>query len=84
MSCQLFSDFLLLNILIEEKADTKASAMTIKEFPIEDIGIKINTLQKRMKYLRQLGYVELGYMDYNAYTYYITDIGKEALGKTSE
>lgn len=73
------TDLLILSILDKEEIDCIAKAITAKEFPIEDLGIKYNTIQKRLKVLTDLGYVGLGYKDFQANTYYITTQGKKAL-----
>lgn len=73
------TDLLILSILNKEGIDCIAKAITAKELPIEDLGVKLNTIQKRLRVLTSLGYIALGYRDFQANTYFITELGKMTL-----
>lgn len=68
-------NFIVLKIMATEDAISKSSGMTLNEFPLEDLQIKRNTLQKKMQQLQAAGLVEKGYKDMHSYTYYITEKG---------
>lgn len=72
-------DYLILRILVKESAISKSTGMTLKEFPLEDLNIKVNTLQKKMKGLEKQELVKRGYRDSRSYTYYITKKALELL-----
>ena len=72
-------EVLILRILKAEQATSKSAGMTLKEFPLKDLGITLSTLYKRMIILEKKGFVQKGYKDSQAYTYYITEKGLEIL-----
>ncbi|MBQ3584519.1 MAG: hypothetical protein IJA27_07375 [Lachnospiraceae bacterium] len=74
-------NFIILKIMKSEDAVSKSTGMTLNEFPLEDLQIKRNTLQKKMQQLQSAGFVERGYKDMHSYTYYITEVGLNFLGK---
>lgn len=72
-------DLIILSFLYKEGIECMAKAVTAKELPVEDMGVKINTVQKRLKALADIGYVSLGYKDCQSNTYFISGKGKEVL-----
>lgn len=51
-------EVLILRILKAEEAITRSSGMTLKEFPLKDLGITLSTLYKRMTILERKGMVQ--------------------------
>lgn len=72
-------EVLILRILKAEEAITKSSGMTLKEFPLKDLGISLSTLYKKMTILEKKGFVQKGHKDSQAFTYYVTKPGLEIL-----
>lgn len=75
------TELLILRIMKYEKATSKSSGMTLKEFPLEDLGVGASTLHKKLRVLEQKGLIQKGYKDSQAFTYFITQEGLEILGK---
>lgn len=75
------TELLILKILKYEKATSKSSGMTLKEFPLDDLGVGANTLYKRLKVLEQKGLIQKGYKDSQAFTYFVTTDGLSILEK---
>lgn len=74
---------IILNFLKHEEAINKSSAISIYEFPVDDLGVKINTIQKIVRKLAQMKLIEQGYKDGHAFTYYITEKGLKVLDEES-
>lgn len=77
-------DFILLAILNAKEAVDNMTGLAIRDIYDEDIGIKMNTYQKKLARLRQNGYVKTGFRDGHANTYYITKKGMEILPSHEE
>ncbi len=73
------NDFILLAILNAKEAVDSMSGLAIRDIYDEDIGIKMNTYQKKLTRLRKNGYVNIGFRDGHANTYYITKKGIKTL-----
>lgn len=71
-------DYAVLNILIEQGANSKLKAISIADI-LEELSVNEKTLARRIKAINEQGYIELGLKAGKAYTYYITDSGKNAL-----
>lgn len=74
-------DVMILKILKSENATDVISGLAIKDFPMEDMMLKYNSLYKRVKRLMEAGYVDAGFRDGHADTYYITESGLKLLMK---
>lgn len=74
------SGFIILSILERCGAGGRLSAMTVREIAqAEDIGMKENTVFKKVKGFEGDGYVARGMKEGKAGTFYITDRGREWL-----
>ena len=72
--------FLVLSVLLTNGADNRMAAMSLKEImQTEDLGVKENTLFKKLRDYEIQEYVKKGIKDGRANTFYITDAGKEFL-----
>lgn len=77
--------FLLLSILKTEAAETRTSAMTLREMmEKEDLGCKENTAYKYVKSFERSGLVERGLKDGRSQTYYLTLAGAGKLEEIRE
>lgn len=74
--------FIILSILQKNGAINRPSGMTIREIvSSEDLGLKENTIFKKIKNFEQSGYVSRGLKDGRADTYFITPEGCQCLEK---
>ena len=74
--------FILLSILGQNGATNRFSAMTIREIAsAEELGMKENTIFKKIKDFEKSGYIGRGLKEGRADTYYITPEGCECLEK---
>lgn len=74
--------FIILSILQKNGATNRPSGMTIREIvSSEDLGLKENTIFKKIKDFEQSGYVSRGLKDGRADTYFITPEGCQCLEK---
>ena len=74
--------FIILSILRTGEATNRLSAMTVKEIAdSEDLGLKENTIFKKIKDFERSGYVGRGMKEGRADTYFITPAGCECLEK---
>lgn len=72
--------FIILSILQNNGATNRPSGMTIREIvSSEDLGLKENTIFKKLKEFEQSGYVSHGLKDGRADTYFITSEGCRCL-----
>lgn len=73
--------FLVLSILQKAEATDKLSAMTIREIAEteEDLGLKENTVFKKIRDFEKLGYIGRGLKEGRANTFYITQKGADFL-----
>jgi len=70
------SGFIILSVLQEQGAEGRLSAMTVREAAeAEDMGLKENTVYKKLREFERLGYVGRGLKEGTADTYYITAEG---------
>ncbi len=68
--------FIVLLVLRHAEAMDKYSAMTVREIALsEELGVKENTIFKKIKSLIASGYVGQGMKDGKANTYFITPEG---------
>ncbi|WP_069997768.1 winged helix-turn-helix domain-containing protein [Cellulosilyticum sp. I15G10I2] len=76
-------DFAVLNILQEQQATMKMTAISRKEI-LEALEINEKTLFRRIKVMMNLGYIKEGFKVGKSYTYFITENGvntfREAMG----
>ncbi len=74
--------FIILSILQKSEAMDRLSGMTLREILLaEELGVKENTIFKKMKGFEQSGYVSRGLKEGRAYTYFITPEGCRCLEK---
>ena len=74
--------FILLSILGQNGATNRFSAMTIREIAsAEELGMKENTIFKKIKDFEKSGYIGRGLKEGRADTYFITPEGCECLEK---
>lgn len=74
--------FIILSILQKNGATSRPLGMTIREIALfEDLGLKENTIFKKIKEFEQSGYVSRGLKDGRAGTYFITPEGCKCLEK---
>ncbi len=74
--------FIILSVLQQNEAVNRLSSMTIKEIAsVEDLGIKENTIFKKIRILEQSGYIGRGLKESRADTFFITEDGIEYLEK---
>ena len=73
--------FLVLSILRKAGANDKLSSMTVREITEteEELGLKENTVFKKIKDFEQSGYIGRGLKEGRADTFYITEKGCEFL-----
>lgn len=70
------SGFIILSVLQGKGAAGRLSAMTVREAAeAEDMGLKENTIYKKLREFERLGYVCRGMKEGAADTYYITAEG---------
>lgn len=75
-------DFIILSVLRQNEAVNRLSSMTVKEIAsVENLGIKENTIFKKIRSLEQFGYVGRGLKESRADTFFITKDGLESLKK---
>ncbi len=73
-------DFIILLILKKSGAARSLSSMTVREIACtEDLGVKENTIFKKIKNLERSGYIERGLKEGRADTYFITPKGCKRL-----
>lgn len=77
--------YILLAILVDEKADNPLSAMTLKEIQEydENFTCKRNTVYKILQEMLDWKWVKKGLQASKADTYFITGEGKKAKEKTT-
>lgn len=79
------NELFTLLVLRENKAFTRATAMTIKEMLTgEMLQIKPSTLYMFLQRLVKAGFVGKGLPDGHAATYYITNAGVDKIGEFDE
>lgn len=72
--------FIILSILHQEGAMNRLSSMTVREIAsAEEIGMKENTIFKKIKDFEQSGYIGRGLKEGRADTFYITPEGCKCL-----
>lgn len=68
--------FIILSILQKCEATNRLSSMTVREIAsTEKLGLKENTIFKKIKDFEQYGYISRGMKDGRADTYFITSEG---------
>lgn len=74
--------FIILSILKRSKATDRLSSMTIREIAYtEDLGLKENTIFKKIRDFEKAGYISRGLKEGRAETYFITPEGCECLNR---
>ncbi len=74
--------FIVLSILKQNGAESKLSSMTLREIAAaENLGLKENTIFKKIKDFQMSGYVGRGLKEGHADTFFITPEGLEILEK---
>ena len=74
--------FILLSILGQNGATNRFSAMTIREIAsAEEVGMKENTIFKKVQDFEQSGYIGRGLKEGRANTFFITEDGLSYLEK---
>ncbi len=74
--------FIILSILWQGGATNRFSAMTVREIALaEELGMKENTIFKKVKDYEQSGYIECGLKEGRANTFFITGDGIRYLEK---
>lgn len=72
--------FIMLSILMEKKATSRLSSMTVRELSLaEDFGVKENTLFKKAREFEKRGFIGRGLKEGRAATFYITAAGSAFL-----
>lgn len=71
-------DYAILNVLKEQEAKSKLTAITIAEI-LEEISVNNKTLARRLKNIVKSGNVLEGFKVGKAFTYYITQEGIKKL-----
>ncbi len=71
-------DYAVLNVLNEQEANSKLKAISIADI-LEELSVNEKTLARRIKAINEQGYIEQGLKVGKAYTYYITESGKNIL-----
>ena len=67
-------DFAVLNLLLENDAVTKIAALSRKEI-LDSLEINESTLFRKIKNMKELGYIQEGFKAGKAYTYFVTKDG---------
>ncbi len=74
--------FLILSILKRSEATDRLSSMTVREIVCtEDLGLKENTIFKKIRDFEKSGYISRGLKEGRAETYFITPEGCECLDR---
>lgn len=71
--------YLILQTMKEENAIDKISAMAIRELPLQDFACGVSMIQKEVRKMVLIGYLQEGYKDGNCKTYYISEAGLKVL-----
>ena len=76
-------DYVLLKILKKKNCTSHFHSMTLQEI-MAISKYCISTTSRKLKALREQGYVEVGCGDWQAYTYYITEKGLKLIKNEEE